>query len=473
MTQEFRTFTQRLTDKPNGKTRVFNVRAKTIVDRFGNDVIDVEGNKIWFPENFDPAAAITFGRSLASESTVNAAQALRHAVRQGGPWDLQRSYNGQSNALFASLFTSAASYTYGLIGAAAGFSPTTLMAGGGMYNLLMNPKTAGPNFGNNPNNPPFISKGVQDFFASSYGSPAIIPDNSFQGSPAFTRPIDRFTTTFDRLSKSALDDVNPVVASAATGNITPSVGFSDLTNANRYAGSFPKALDSVTSFGRGGWLSSMRRNGDVERIMRNNAVYSPAGNFFGNFPRGSADATTRLPTTFKTSGSAVGSRITDDFGGTGKGPMGVLGGLIGNSSMDPVGARPQIRGVGAADSSSEEINAVDPSENASAVPRPATYPWLRRGSSASPGFMPLDPEQPVTQPKPAASLGIFSGEPMLPLPQAVWGFPDRSSASPGGTLFDFLAGLTRRNPATVPLNDGSRGFNRDDQAQAWFDQRQR
>jgi hypothetical protein len=71
---------------------------------------------------------------------VNAAQALRHAVRQGGPWDLQRSYNGQSNALFASLFTSAASYTYGLIGAAAGFSPTTLMAGGGMYNLLMNPK---------------------------------------------------------------------------------------------------------------------------------------------------------------------------------------------------------------------------------------------------------------------------------------------------------------------------------------------
>jgi hypothetical protein len=367
-----------------------------------------------------------------------------------------------------------------------------------------------------------------------------------------------------------LDDVNPVVASAATGNITPSVGFSDLTNANRYAGSFPKALDSVTSFGRGGWLSSMRRNGDVERIMRNkvitpppisgspydaaafgdrfgrwgfspsgiaappasdgpasfdhrfetwstvpagrlgdtrspvlrelekyrrsaapdgpaptsvqgmptpafqpDAVYSPAGNFFGNFPRGSADATTRLPTTFKTSGSAVGSRITDDFGGTGKGPMGVLGGLIGNSSMDPVGARPQIRGVGAADSSSEEINAVDPSENASAVPRPATYPWLRRGSSASPGFMPLDPEQPVTQPKPAASLGIFSGEPMLPLPHAVWGFPDRSSASPGGTLFDFLAGLTRRNPATVPLNDGSRGFNRDDQAQAWFDQRQR
>src|SRR5688500_18069949 len=113
MTQQFRTFTQRLTDKPNATTRIFNVRAKTIVDRFGHDVIDAEGNKIWFPENFDPTAAIAFGRSLASESTVNSAQALRRAVRQGGSWDLQRSYNGQSNAPFASLFTNAASYTYG------------------------------------------------------------------------------------------------------------------------------------------------------------------------------------------------------------------------------------------------------------------------------------------------------------------------------------------------------------------------
>lgn len=124
MTQEFRTFTQRLTDKPNATTRIFNVKAKTILDRFGNDVIDDEGNKIWFPENFDPSAAIAFGKSLASDTTLKSAAALYRNVRQGRPWDLQRSYSGQSNFLFASLLTNAASYTYGLIGAAAGFSPT-------------------------------------------------------------------------------------------------------------------------------------------------------------------------------------------------------------------------------------------------------------------------------------------------------------------------------------------------------------
>src|SRR5260370_30442679 len=99
MTQEFRTFTQRLTDDPNKTTRIFNVRAKTIVDRFGNDVVDSKGDKIWFPETFDPAAAIAFGRSLASKSASAASLEFGRNVMQGGPWDLQRGYNGQSNAL--------------------------------------------------------------------------------------------------------------------------------------------------------------------------------------------------------------------------------------------------------------------------------------------------------------------------------------------------------------------------------------
>ena len=550
MTQEFRTFTQRLTDGPNATTRIFNVRAKTIVDQFGNDVIDAAGNKIWFPENFDPAAAIAFGKSLASDTSLKSAVALYRNVRQGGPWDLQRSYNGQSGALFASLFTNAASYTYGLIGAAAGFSPTTLMAGGGAYNVLMNPKTAGPNFGNNPNNPPFISKGIRDFFDSSYGPPATIPDNSFPGSPAFAWPADQFQTTFGRPLEGASDDVNRLAASAATGNITPSVGFTDPTNADRYAGSFPQALDSVTSSGRDGWLSSMLRNGEVERFMRDkaitplpasgspeivlrslrrpfrkmgllsgryrgatrfrwsgfvrpplrklglcpgrwswrdirspvlrelekyrrsaapdgqaptsvqgmptpafqpDAVYSPAGDFSGNFPRGPADAATRSPVSLKASGPGFGRQATDNFGATGIGPMGVLGGFIGNSPMDPAEARPSMRGLGAADFSSEETNHIDPSENASGGPRPATYPQLRRVSSAFPNVTPRDPEQPVTPPESASLLGIFSGEPILPLPHAVWGSPDRPSASRNGALSDFLAGLIWRNPAAHPV----------------------
>ncbi|MFH1343577.1 MAG: polymorphic toxin type 44 domain-containing protein [Pseudomonadota bacterium] len=562
MTQEFRIFTQRLTDKPNETTRIFNVKAKTIVDRFGNDVVDAKGNKIWFPENFEPAAAIAFGKSLASDPTLKSAVSLYRNVRQGGPWDLQRSYNGQSNGLFASVFTNAASYVYGLIGAAAGFSTTTLMAAAGGYNAVVNPKTAGPNFGNNPNNPPFISKGIRDFFASSYGPPATIPDTSFQGS----RTADRFQDGFGRRLEGVSDDVNRLAASAATGKITPSAGFADPTNANRYAGSFPQPLDSVTSFGRDGWLSSMHRNSEVERIMRDRAVapppvsglpddsgafgdrfgrwgfspagieappisdgpasfnhrfgawstvpagglgdsrspvlrelekyrrslapdepvpssvqgeltpafqldamYPPTGDFFGNFPRGSDDAETPLPTAFKTSGPAVGDQSIDNFGAVGDRSMGVLDGFMGNSSMDPAA---QMRGLGAADFSSEGTDHIDPSENAPGGRRPARY-QLRRVSSAFPNVTPRDPGQPVTPSQFGPLLGIFSREPILPLPHAVWGLPDRSSTSPRDALSGILAGLSRRDPAELPPDDDLRGFHRDERGRPRFLQSQR
>ena len=199
------------------------------------------------------------------------------------------------------------------------------------------------------------------------------------------------------------------------------------------------------------------------------AVYSPAGDFFGNFPRGAGDATTRLPTTFKTSGPADGGQSTDNFGAIGNRPMGVLGGFMGNSPMDP--AAP-MRGLGAADFSSEETNHIDPSENAPGGLRPARY-QLRRVSSPFPNVRPRDPGQPVTPPQSAPLLGIFSGEPILPIPHAVWGLPDRSSASPGGALSDFLAGLSRRNPAELPPDDDLRGFHRDERGRPWFIQSQR
>ena len=66
MAQEFRTFTQRATDKDNSSTKLFNVQAKTLVDQFGNVIVDGKGNKIWFPLTFDPAAAMAFGKSLGS-----------------------------------------------------------------------------------------------------------------------------------------------------------------------------------------------------------------------------------------------------------------------------------------------------------------------------------------------------------------------------------------------------------------------
>src|SRR5882724_3580589 len=125
MAQEFRTFSQTF----NNQT--FQVQAKTIVDGFGRDVVSANGQKIWFPLDFDPAAAIGFGKSIAAVATNDLGETagnilvtglqLGDAVRAGGQWDLQRSYNGTVNGPFAEVFSPAASYTFGLIGAAAGY----------------------------------------------------------------------------------------------------------------------------------------------------------------------------------------------------------------------------------------------------------------------------------------------------------------------------------------------------------------
>jgi hypothetical protein len=139
MAQEFRTFSQTF----NNQT--FQVQAKTIVDGFGRDVVSANGQKIWFPLDFDPAAAIGFGKSIVAVATNDLGQTagnilfsgldLIDAVQAGGRWDLQRSYNGVVNGPFAEVFTPAASYTFGLIGAAAGYPEVLLQAGGGLYNL--------------------------------------------------------------------------------------------------------------------------------------------------------------------------------------------------------------------------------------------------------------------------------------------------------------------------------------------------
>ena len=141
--RNFESFTQRVTKEPTwvdwilnqGETELFNVRAKTLVDQFGNDIVDSKGNKIWFPESFDPADAIGFGKSIAALPSPLRGLVMYYNFRQGGPRELQRTYNGQSNGPFAEAFTRAASYALGLTGAAAGYSQEDLMNGGGLYNL--------------------------------------------------------------------------------------------------------------------------------------------------------------------------------------------------------------------------------------------------------------------------------------------------------------------------------------------------
>ena len=312
MAQEFRTFTQRATDKDNSSTKLFNVQAKTLVDQFGNVIVDGKGNKIWFPLTFDPAAAMAFGKSLGSLPRAIKPAAMLFNFGQGGPWELQRTYNGQSNGPFAEVFTRAASYALGLIGAAAGYSQEDLMNGGGWYNWWKNPKAADPNTGNNPKNVPFIAQGFRDYFTPAFAPPATIPKDSFRGNPAFAMPADRFRTAFGLASNGLPDNFIGLAASVANGNIVPSTGLGDLSSAERRP-SLPAVIATGVPSALGGWFNSMVRNGEVEPSIRSDgnsplsawgdrpgtpafqpdAVYSPDGYFAGTFP--AASTVVRVP----------------------------------------------------------------------------------------------------------------------------------------------------------------------------------
>ncbi|QWG14808.1 hypothetical protein KMZ29_09210 [Bradyrhizobium sediminis] len=198
------------------------------------------------------------------------------------------------------------------------------------------------------------------------------------------------------------------------------------------------------------------------------AVYSPAGDFFGNFPRVSA-GTTPAPIAFNVPGPAVGTGAADNFGAAGRRPVGVLGSFIGDSPIVAAEVRPQLHGVSAPGLSNEETAYGDQSGNLPSGPRPVGYPRLRSRvvSPAFPAIMPPD-AVPPDPPEPAPLLGIFSGKPMVPLPHEFWGLPKKSGASSNDALFDLLAGLALRNPASIPPDDDPRRFDRDDQMQPWF-----
>jgi hypothetical protein len=398
------------------------------------------------------------------------------------------------------LFTNAASYAYGLIGAAAGFSPTTLMAAAGGYNLLVNPETAGPNFGNNPNNPPFISKGIRDFFDSSYGPPAIIPDNSFQESPTYATPADRFKAEFDLPPRAASDDIDRFATSVASGKITPSNGFTDPTTANPYAGSFPQALDRLTSSARDGWFHSMVRNGEVERIMRDKGVTPPSvssdnsaafggSGKWGSVPTGVAQPRpSDRPESFDNRFGNWGFAPAGDFGHPGSGapqnykrsaaPDGpaptsaqgafaatpasqpytagagsVLGKFILDSLFTPAeAASPTAQGTPLLTPyfPSQPSTLGDRSGIAPDVPSPDTYPQLRRVSPPLPRMTLPDPDQPVP-PQPGGPLGIFTGKPMpsWTVPPPLGGLLDNSNAAGNNDGFNLLARLVARS--STPL----------------------
>jgi hypothetical protein len=148
---------------------------------------------------------------------------------------------------------------------------------------------------------------------------------------------------------------------------------------------------------------------------------------------------------------------------------GVLGKSVEDGVITPAGtASSSLPEPTAPNAANEESAFGRGSGNAPGTPRPITY----RVSSAFPNT-PRDLGQSVIPPQPAPLPGIFSGEPMLPLPHAVRGLPDRSSASRNDALSDLLAGLARMNPAALSSDDDPSGFDHDGQLQPWFLRRRR
>lgn len=168
------------------------VDAKTLVDRDGNDIISpLSTMPLVVPLSFNIEDAIQFGNNIAANRSlysspfgsivptdmIFAGLDLVGAVKRGGTWELQRTYNnvkGGGGDEFVAAFTPAASYIFAVIGRAAGFSAEELLAGGGVYNLLSsfgNSKidTEG-NWWNNPNNVPMIKAVIKSLEAGKFNN---------------------------------------------------------------------------------------------------------------------------------------------------------------------------------------------------------------------------------------------------------------------------------------------------------------
>ncbi len=124
------------------------VKAKYLFDSNGNPVIDPVTNDPYIvPADYDPQVTIDHFHEVLVHSydnvnpdnpdfgaKLNVYQALVDYFKQGAPGDLQRYYNG-SRGDFVPAFTDAASFNFGLGGAAANVPDTEIYAGGGLYNF--------------------------------------------------------------------------------------------------------------------------------------------------------------------------------------------------------------------------------------------------------------------------------------------------------------------------------------------------
>ncbi|MEO6381033.1 MAG: hypothetical protein ABIO35_03290 [Nitrobacter sp.] len=377
------------------------VDAKWLTDNTGASyIIDPNtGRPYIVPRDYDPTkTAVYFSNKLkaslagptlddrgASATQTSIYQELKNAFRQGGWGDLQRPLADKTDVVRA--FIPAASFNLGVGAAAGGVSASEAVFFGGAYNVVQNGIRKfienASQFGNNPDNPPHIRDGADQFNQGILG--VKYPQNSTLGSDEEQMKTNATASntsgralgsqTDDNwgnagrgpvgvLGQSSWDGVKPPMRAVLpepmlSGPMAPNLSNEDIAFIDQSGNAVGELWSDIyrPRDTRNPVLRELEkyRKEAAMPAFRPDAVYSPAGDFFGNFPHGSADATTRLPTTFTTSGPAVGGQSTDNFGAIGNRSMGVFGGFMGNSPMDP--AAP-MRGLGAADFSGYQLRRV-------------------------------------------------------------------------------------------------------------------
>ena len=268
------------------------VEAKTLVDAFGNDIINPRTGQAYIaPRDYDFKKAIEFGKSLDPDTFENSVvdptmQLLSRefnmafAFKAGGPQDLQRSYNGMVGGKgneFVEDFRDIASFHLGVVGLSAGFSRADIVDAGGLYNRYSaffnsNVDTSGES-GNNPRNVVAIDAGLHAFIAGRFDAVAPQPNAPVNGNPTITfNPLDFENVYHHPFDGSSQSDMELLGTAISTGQIGAYAQVTQPGSNIQFTGSFLTSSNDkvVVSADSSTWFASMVRNGEVGRIIQNN-----------------------------------------------------------------------------------------------------------------------------------------------------------------------------------------------------------
>ncbi|NUB11774.1 S8 family serine peptidase [Azospirillum brasilense] len=169
------------------------------------------------PYDFNMGKALSFGSEIKtvynqisvlnndlSMFSIGADLMLIYAFHAGGFLDIQRTYNGMSGNNVPA-FIDGASYIFGAVGAAAGFSLDNLIFGGGVHNLVQkyfrnNPVDTSGEWWNSPRNIYSMSLGYQDKSNRPFSQASI---DTHLGN---LLPFDHLIPSLGSITKATLDN---------------------------------------------------------------------------------------------------------------------------------------------------------------------------------------------------------------------------------------------------------------------------